>query len=133
MKHGTDRVLTTHVGSLHRPADLLGMLQAQERGEAIDVAALDRATAEATARVVRRQIHSGIDIVNDGEQGKVTFNNYVRARIGGFDGPGRPRSPGLDERVFPGWSTLSLIARDLVATNNAPVRWKDFSAVERDI
>ncbi len=133
MKHGKDRILTTHVGSLHRPPDLLRMLQAQERAEVVDAAALDRATAEATARVVRRQVQSGVDVVNDGEQGKVSFNNYVRARISGFDGPGRPRSPGLDDRVFPGWAKLSSGPRTLVASNNAPVSWKDFSALERDI
>jgi hypothetical protein len=53
--------------------------------------------------------------------------------MSGFDGPGRARSPGLDERVFPGWARLSTSPQTLVATNDGPVNWKDFSAVERDI
>jgi 5-methyltetrahydropteroyltriglutamate--homocysteine methyltransferase len=72
MKHSENRILTTHVGSLHRPPDLLGMLQPQERGGAVESAALDRATAHAAAHVVRRQVQSGVDVVNDGEQGKVS-------------------------------------------------------------
>lgn len=85
MIRSTDRILSTHAGSLPRPADLLAMVAAKSRGEPYDAAALDARLPEAVAEVVKRQAECGLDSVNDGELGKINFTNYVRERLAGFD------------------------------------------------
>ncbi len=91
MLHSTDRILTTHVGSLPRPEALLGMLDAQDEGRDFDAAALDVAAADAVVDVVRRQIEAGIDIVSDGEMSKMGYTFYVRHRLSGMAPPIRRR------------------------------------------
>ena len=81
-----DRILTTHAGSLPRPPALARMFGQLSRREAVDNAELDRAIDEATRRVVRLQIESGIDIGNNGEQPRESFFSYVQHRMSGFGG-----------------------------------------------
>ena len=85
MKRSTDRVLTTHCGSLPRPRDLLDLLKAKVHGEPYDEETYDRQVQSAVGDVVRRQVESGIDIPTDGEQGKPGFFTYVRERLAGFE------------------------------------------------
>ena len=85
MKQSTERILTTHVGSLPRPPDLLEMIQAKERGEAFDAAAFTARVTGAVAEVVRRQAESGIDIIADGEMGRFGFIPYVNERLAGLE------------------------------------------------
>jgi 5-methyltetrahydropteroyltriglutamate--homocysteine methyltransferase len=85
MKRSTQRVLTTHVGSLPRPPDLLEMIQAKERGEPLDTEAYARRVRGAVAEVVRQQAESGIDIVADGEMGRFGFIPYVNERLAGIE------------------------------------------------
>lgn len=73
MKRSTGRILTTHVGSLPRPPDLLDMIQAKERGGSFDAAAFAARVKSAVAEVVRRQAEAGIDIIADGEMGRFGF------------------------------------------------------------
>ncbi|MCW5774247.1 MAG: epoxyalkane--coenzyme M transferase, partial [Rhodospirillaceae bacterium] len=84
MLESKDRILTTHVGSLPRPEDLVDLLMAQDRGEPFDPALLKRRVSEATAELVRRQVETGIDIVSDGEAGKISYVNYLKHRLAGF-------------------------------------------------
>ncbi len=84
MKLSTDRILTTHVGSLPRPEGLLEILDAQDEGWEFDHAALDAAAAAAVEDVVHRQIEAGIDIVSDGEMSKMGYTFYVRHRLSGI-------------------------------------------------
>jgi 5-methyltetrahydropteroyltriglutamate--homocysteine methyltransferase len=86
MRLSTDRILTTHVGSLPRPRHLLDLLYAKDRGELADRAALDGTVREAVATAVARQIEAGIDIVNDGEMSKIGYATYVKDRLEGFSG-----------------------------------------------
>src|SRR5262245_62605218 len=85
MKRSIDRILTTHVGSLPRPGDLLDVVRAKEEGKSIDDKAHAARLREAVAEVVRKQIDLGIDIVDDGEFGKPSFVSYVNERLGGFE------------------------------------------------
>jgi 5-methyltetrahydropteroyltriglutamate--homocysteine methyltransferase len=85
MQRSTERILTTHVGSLARPPGLLEMMREREHGRAYDPAAFDAAIGEAVLDVVRRQAAAGLDVVTDGEQGKVSFLTYVKERLAGFD------------------------------------------------
>ena len=85
MKRSTGRILTTHVGSLPRPADLLDIVQAREQGQPVDEEAHAARLRAAVAEIVRKQIDLGIDIVDDGEFGKPSFVSYVNERLGGFE------------------------------------------------
>ena len=85
MIYSTDRILTTHAGSLPRPDDLKALVGARANGEEYDAEALAARLPEAVAEVVRRQVDCGLDSVNDGEYGKTNFTNYVRERMTGFE------------------------------------------------
>jgi 5-methyltetrahydropteroyltriglutamate--homocysteine methyltransferase len=84
MKHSIDRILTTHVGSLPRPPDLLAQIKAREVGDAIDEAAFATRLTGAVRDVVAKQIAAGIDSVCDGEQSKISYTFYVRHRLSGI-------------------------------------------------
>ena len=97
MKRSETRILTTHAGSLPRPDGLVEMLGAVSRGEAVDEAALAEMAREATADVVRAQAEAGVDVVNGGEQSRVS---YVTQRMSGFGG-GWTRRGHRDQNEFP--------------------------------
>ncbi len=84
MQRSTDRILTTHTGSLPRPADLAELLMAVGEGEVVDDAMLRERVAAATTEIVRRQVALGIDVVSDGEMSKLDYVGYVRDRLTGF-------------------------------------------------
>ena len=84
MKISIDRILTTHVGSLPRPPDLLSMLEARETGQAFDEAAFEARLARAVRDIVDKQVECGIDSVCDGEQSKISYTFYVRHRLSGI-------------------------------------------------
>jgi len=83
-----ERFLTTHVGSLPRPDDLIAMMFAREDGLAYDPAALDARIEGAVAEIVARQRAAGLDIVNDGEMSKPSYATYIKDRLSGFGGAG---------------------------------------------
>jgi 5-methyltetrahydropteroyltriglutamate--homocysteine methyltransferase len=135
MKRSTDRILTTHVGSLPRPDDLTDMLMARDRGEAMDTAAFGARVQQGVAEVVGKQLDIGIDVVNDGEWGKPDYSTYIKDRLTGFEGPPTPQDPSRDMTEFPEYapfrrSGVGQIARPMC---NGPIAWKDFDAVKTDI
>jgi 5-methyltetrahydropteroyltriglutamate--homocysteine methyltransferase len=85
VKRSTERILTTHVGSLPRPDDLREMLVAKDDGKAYDAAAFEARIRSAVAEVVQQQVSHGLDIVNDGEQSKRSWSTYARERLGGHE------------------------------------------------
>jgi 5-methyltetrahydropteroyltriglutamate--homocysteine methyltransferase len=93
MKRSSDRILTTHAGSLARPRDLLDMMDARLKGEPYDEATYSVRVRSAVAECVRKQVDTGIDIVTDGEQSKVSFASYVAERLHGFNRELRSRRP----------------------------------------
>jgi len=104
MKTSTARILTTHTGSLPRPADLVALLNNKELGESYDRAAFDTRIRQAIDAIVRQQADVGIDVVDDGEHSKVNWMAYARARLSGLeeiDSPPRFRGPTRDSRAFP--------------------------------
>ena len=98
MKHSIDRILTTHTGSLPRPADLVHMYARRANGEMVDEAALEAAGHAAMNRSVDNQIASGIDIGNNGEQQREGFFLYVQRRMSGFSGTWKRFARGDVER-----------------------------------
>src|SRR5262249_30154637 len=97
MKRSTDRILTTHVGSLARPTELLDTMKEKENGGPYHHERFDRQVRDAVADRVQRQVEAGIDIVTDGEMSKVSFLGYVKDRLGGFE------VETGDTRMAPSW------------------------------
>ncbi|HEV2441832.1 MAG TPA: hypothetical protein VGT07_04855, partial [Steroidobacteraceae bacterium] len=100
MQRSTDRILTTHVGSLPRTQAVTDVLFARAAGKP-DEAGAGAVIASAVQEVVARQLNVGIDIVSDGEMSKISYATYVSERLAGFDGD-TPREPGQDLVEFPG-------------------------------
>jgi len=125
-------ILTTHTGSLPRPPDLNEMMLRHDAGQLPDgeQAALRERIASATAEVVKRQSDIGIDVVNDGEYGKVSYTGYVKERLTGF--LGEPRQRSFEDTEFPDWVRPT---RPPVRypTNTGPVQLRDPSGARRDI
>src|SRR5437667_8989355 len=86
MKRSTERILTTHVGSLIRPGKLQEFLRAKQTGEAFDQRAYDALLTQSVADIVRKQAQAGVDVVSDGEFGKsISWWQYVLERLSGFE------------------------------------------------
>ena len=98
----TDRILTTHVGSLPRSEAVTDLVFAHERGEAIEPKRFSQVIGAAVDDAVRRQVASRVDLVSDGEMSKISYATYIKDRITGFDGDS-PRSPPADLEAFPGF------------------------------
>ena len=142
MKRSTDRILTTHVGSLIRPPDLLEFFRAKQNGKLYDKAAYAKCLKDSVAEVVQAQAAVGIDIVSDGEFGKaISWSQYVLERLGGFER--RPFTGtntfarGLDRSRFPEFYA-ELDAHDGVATTMesvavAPIKYTGQDLLQVDI
>ncbi|MGZ8443081.1 MAG: cobalamin-independent methionine synthase II family protein [Candidatus Binatia bacterium] len=150
MKRSSERILTSHVGSLARGDSLIPLLRLKEQGQSYDRDEFARRVREAVTDVVRQQVEAGIDIVTDGEQGKSSFYGYVVERFSGFErkppAPGnemRPRSAGREYLAFPDYYAWSeRIAEPFggrggrgrgVDTCTGPVSYKGHAAVQADI
>jgi 5-methyltetrahydropteroyltriglutamate--homocysteine methyltransferase len=132
-----DRILTTHVGSIPRSAALRDLLVRQDRGEAVDEAALAREAEAAVRDVVRRQLEAGVDIGNDGEQPRAGFSTYVARRMRGFGGASR-RPAAKEFAEFPDYAAMLARRRaDAARIGDAPqaigpVAYQDLSEAERE-
>ena len=102
MKSSSERILTTHVGSLPRSQAVTDGVFAKEQGKALDAAAFEATIADAVMEVVKRQVEVGVDIVSDGEMSKISYATYIKDRITGFEGDS-PRQPPKDLEEFPGF------------------------------
>src|SRR5947209_3416821 len=100
MQRSTERILTTHTGSLPRPPALTRLYVRRSRGEAVDAAELAAAAKAALRQAVRRQIEAGIDVGNDGEQQRESFFLHIRHRMSGFGGAWK-RWPRGDVERYP--------------------------------
>ena len=140
MKTSTDRILTTHTGSLPRPKPLIDLILGRERGEGIDAATFEAATAKAVDEIVAQQVAAGIDVVSDGEMSKPSYTTYIRHRVSGIEPDPRAAEKGRD----------IMIGRDLLAHPDfganrrnfsaspfpgcvGPLKYKDRSALDRDL
>jgi len=140
MKTSTDRILTTHTGSLPRPKPLIDLILGREKGGAVAADVFEAETAKAVEDVVAQQVACGIDVVSDGEMSKPSYTTYIRHRVSGIAPDPRAAEKGRD----------IMIGRDLLAhpdfararSNFAAVpfpgcvgelRYSDRSALDRDI
>ena len=132
MKRSETRILTTHTGSLPRPEGLVKMLGAVSRGEEVDQAAFNAATDAATKNVVSAQLAAGVDIINNGEQSRVSFSTYVTQRMSGFGGAWTRRGH-RDQNEFPSVARPRVVQlmRD-VPTCVGPLNYERLDLVERE-
>ena len=137
MKRSTSRILTTHTGSLPRSQDLQGLLRDREERHSLDQDLFTGGVRNAVTEVVGKQQTIGIDVVNDGEQGRAQYATYVKERLSGFEGERLVRSrPRLDDADFPDFAAAQshLSSRNMPQPAcTGPISWKDWPAVERDI
>ena len=132
MRRSTDRILTTHTGSLPRAADLTATLEALDAGTAPETAAFQARVRAAVGDIVRKQVAVGVDLVSDGEQGKVGYSTYVRHRLTGFDGTSLVRAR-PDWADFPEASKREPRSTVSRPSCTGPIDWKDRGAVGRDL
>src|SRR2546422_2367254 len=133
MKRSTDRILTTHTGSLPRANDLTLLLEALDAGTVPEQAAFDTRVRRAVGDIVRQQVDAGVDVVNDGEQGKVGYSTYVRHRLTGFGGQAAVPTR-ADWADFPEAAAKSERRSTIMRPScNGPIEWKDRTAVQKDV
>ncbi len=142
-QHSTDRILTTHVGSLPRPKDVLDLMKAKVAGLPYDNEAYEKRVRAAVAECVRKQADSGIDILTDGEQSKPGFFTYVRERLDGFEPRPDKRMnlfpaevaafPEYYEQYFKEAMMGGSIARAVPLVCVGPVTYRGEAALRRDI
>ena len=136
MRASTERILTTHVGSLPRSQAVTDVLFARESGAIRDAPAAAAVIADAVRDVVRRQVEAGVDVVSDGEMNKISYATYIADRFSGFGGD-TPREPGQDLVEFP--RLLSKLAeRGSTAKYRRPrcigeIRVKDTGPLTQDL
>jgi 5-methyltetrahydropteroyltriglutamate--homocysteine methyltransferase len=140
MKTSTDRILTTHTGSLPRPKPLIDLILRREKGDAVAANTLETEVAKAVDDVVALQVKAGIDVVSDGEMSKPSYTTYIRHRVTGIEPDPRAAEKGHD----------IMIGRDSLAHPDygsqrrnfsampfpgcvGALRYKDRSALDRDL
>ncbi len=129
MKRSTDRILTTHVGSLIRPQALQEIMRAKQGEQAYDRAAYEACLKESVADVVRRQAEVGIDVISDGEFGKaISWNQYVVERLSGFELRAIPRATGPAPRARTEPASRSSTPSSTCASRWPTPRWSPASA-----
>lgn len=145
MEPSTDRIVTTHCGSLARPKAVLELMAARHSGEAYDVEAYEEAVRTAVADCVRRQVEIGLDVVADGEQGRLGHASYVGERLSGFEpvpGGGNrladfaaeaSRFPDYYERYFGRSMQGGAVVRPAPLRCTGPVAYRGEEALERDL
>ena len=136
MKRSESRILTTHVGSLPREKRLSELLIQHEDGQAVDQGELDRLAAQGVRDVVARQVGSGIDVINDGEQPRVGFQTYVAQRLEGYGGES-DRDAFKDMADYPDyvealWKRMQTAKVMNAPQAVAPVRYVDLGPAERE-
>jgi 5-methyltetrahydropteroyltriglutamate--homocysteine methyltransferase len=130
-----NRILTTHTGSLPRTPKVVELLLAEDRHPGARSAELRQAVREAVEHVVAKQLECGLDIVNDGEQGRTDYTVHVMQRLTGYDGPSAPPM-GTGDEEFP---ELAQLLKQFASpfqhrpACNGPVDWKDWPAAQADI
>ena len=137
MKLSTDRILTTHVGSLPRPKALAELLVRKDQGQPYDHAELERDVRQAVADIVARQVATGIDVVSDGETSKIGYATYIKDRLTGFGGENFTPKAQRDLADYPEFRQRMIqftgpqVFRRLCCTGDVTLR--DHDAVKTDI
>jgi 5-methyltetrahydropteroyltriglutamate--homocysteine methyltransferase len=136
MSNGT-RILTTHVGSLPRPQDVVDVVFADDRGEHVDPERFERVIGDAVADRVRHQVDAGIDLVSDGEMSKIGYATYIRHRLSGFEVGDVPRATPADLDAYPRFrdrlAQAGGSARYLRPICRGPITYEHPEPLQRDL
>src|SRR6266700_7221293 len=135
MKRSIERILTTHTGSLPRPPQVVELMLQEQNNPGAKATELKAAVRRAVADVVAKQVACGLDVINDGEQGRSDYTTHVKDRLTGFDGPSSPPL-GTGEPDFPELSAMLAYFASPFQHRPAcsgPVKWRDFAALDADI
>jgi 5-methyltetrahydropteroyltriglutamate--homocysteine methyltransferase len=135
MKHSTDRILTTHTGSLPRPDDLVAMLEGRDQREARADPGFQARIGSAVAEIVQKQVAAGITVVNDGEMSKVGYSTYLTDRVTGFSEQSRQLPNQVEVGMFPEYYEAhptggTMIKRPVCV---GPIEWTGDEQVQQDI
>jgi 5-methyltetrahydropteroyltriglutamate--homocysteine methyltransferase len=138
MKHSSERILTTHAGSLPRPANLLALAE-RDGPKAFDTAPAAAQLTAAVADIVRKQAEIGIDVVDDGEYGKPSFVSYINERLGGYEldtaaGPRNQWATSREGQSFPEfYAQTHAASRHAHMVCTGPITYKGQAQLKRDI
>jgi 5-methyltetrahydropteroyltriglutamate--homocysteine methyltransferase len=134
---GDGRILTTHVGSLPRPQEVVDQVFAEDRGEDVDRDVYERVIRDAVAQRVRDQAEAGIDLVSDGEMSKIGYATYIRHRLSGFEIGEVPRATPADLDAFPSFRDRQVAEgtapRYLRPICRGPIAYEHRELLERDL
>jgi 5-methyltetrahydropteroyltriglutamate--homocysteine methyltransferase len=135
MKRSTSRILTTHTGSLPRSRELQESLRLREERRPFDQHTFAVSVRAAVADVVQQQIAIGLDVINDGEQGRSQYAAYVKERLSGFEGERLIRArPRLGDADFPDYVVTHQSSTAIPQPAcTGPIAWEDRDAVQQDI
>jgi 5-methyltetrahydropteroyltriglutamate--homocysteine methyltransferase len=137
MRTSTERILTTHVGSLPRPQDVVDLLFAQDRGDAYDAAKFDETMRRGVQDAVANQVTAGIDVVNDGEMSKIGYATYMRHRLTGFELGDVPRATPQDLDDYPEYRDKIAAAGDTPKYKRpicrGPIKVQNLTPLHEDI
>lgn len=137
MRTSTERILTTHVGSMPRPQYVVDQLFAQDRDEEHDQAEFDRVMRRAVREVAQKQVDAGVDVISDGEMSKISYVTYMRHRFTGFEVADVPRATPKDLDDFPAYKQRLADAGGTPVYHRPVVRdaiaIKDLAPLENDI
>ena len=137
MKTSTDRILTTHVGSMPRPQAVVDQLFAQDQGQAYDQDEFDQVMRKAVREVAAKQVAAGVDVISDGEMSKISYATYIRHRFTGFEIDEVPRATPRDLDDFPAYKQRLADAGGTPKYHRPVVREaitiKDLSPLDKDI
>jgi 5-methyltetrahydropteroyltriglutamate--homocysteine methyltransferase len=133
MQRSTERILTTHTGSLPRPPELLELLEGHDQREARAHPEYAGRVAAAVKSAVRSQAEAGIDVLTDGEMGRVAFSWYVTERLSGFDGPRRSVMQRVEPLLFPEYYASQAAFSLELPVCNGPITWRGPEYIQQDI
>ncbi len=131
------RILTTHVGSLPRPQDVVDQVFAEDRGEVIDRDEYERVIGAAVKDRVQHQVDAGVDIVSDGEMSKIGYATFIRHRLSGFEVGDVPRATPADLDAYPSFrdrlASEGATAKYLRPICRGPIAYENREPLERDL
>jgi 5-methyltetrahydropteroyltriglutamate--homocysteine methyltransferase len=134
MKRSSERILTTHAGSLPRPREVLELVEGRDQREVRAQPGADRLIGEAVKSVVRKQVAAGLDVLSDGEMGRVGFSAYATERLSGFDGPPRGTWAQVERSLFPEfYADMAPPPPGPFPACNGPITWRGPEFIQRDI
>jgi 5-methyltetrahydropteroyltriglutamate--homocysteine methyltransferase len=135
MKRSTDRILTTHTGSLPRPDDLVGMLEGRDQREARADPRFQARIGDAVKEIVAKQAAAGVTVVNDGEMSKVGYSTYITDRVTGFSEQSRQMPRQVEAAQFPEYYQAHVTAGTMIQRPVCvgPIEWRGDAQVQQDV